>query len=85
MIPNIPAIVDLIENSFQGNKAAFAQEIGVNRSQVSMIIHQEGKGAGAFFFGGLMAYCDRTGLNFRDYIFLPENVNKLTVTNQREE
>ena len=78
MNPNIQAIKSLIDNKFNGNKTAFAEEIGVNRSQISMIINQEGKGAGSIFYGGLFAYCDREGLNFREYIFLPESVNKLT-------
>jgi hypothetical protein len=76
--PNIQAIRSLISNKFDGNKTAFADAIGVNRSQVSLIINQEGKGAGSVFYGALIAYCEREGLNFRDYIFLPENVTKLT-------
>lgn len=78
MNPNTLAIKSLIDCKFKGNKTAFADEIGINRSQISMIINQEGKGAGSVFYGALLAYCDREGLNFRDYIFLPENVNKLT-------
>lgn len=71
LTPNIPAISGLINNDFEGNKAAFAQAIGVNRSQVSQIINKKGKGAGANFFGGLLAYCEKNCLNFKDYIFLP--------------
>lgn len=78
MLPNVIAIDQLITTRFAGNKAAFAEAIGVNRSQVSLIINQDGRGAGSNFFGGLMSFCDREGLNFRDYIFLPEDVNKLT-------
>ena len=77
MTPNIASINELINTRFDGNKAAFAKAIGVSRAQVSMLIH-EGKGAGAAFLGGLIAYCEQEGLDFKDYIFLPNSVNKLT-------
>lgn len=80
MVPNIESINQLINNRFGGNKAAFAKAIGVTRPQVSMILNG-GKGAGAAFFGGLIAYCEKEGLDFKDYIFLPDNVNKLTAEN----
>ncbi len=68
--PNVAAINELIAEDFQGNKSAFADALGVNRSQISVLINNGGKGAGARFWGGLIKLCDRTGRDFRKYIFL---------------
>lgn len=76
MKANVKEIENLIKENFNGNKSAFAKIIGVDRTQVSKIIHT-GTGAGAQFFGGLMAYCKNTNLDFCKYIFLPNNVNKI--------
>jgi hypothetical protein len=70
MKPNIDAIQNLVNNKFEGNKTAFGAAIGVDRAQISKLL-KDGTGAGALFFGCLMAYCEREGLNFKDYIFLP--------------
>ena len=74
MIPNIGELQKLVDEKFEGNKSAFAQAIGIERSQVSRIL-KDGTGAGAMFFGGLMNYCEAVNLNFHQYIFLPKNVN----------
>lgn len=76
MTPNVNKIQKLVNEKFHGNKAAFANAIGVERSQVSHIINS-GKGAGAQFFGGLFNYCENNNLVFRDYIFLPNDVKKI--------
>jgi hypothetical protein len=76
MKPNIIKIEELLEKHFDGNKAAFAKAIGVERSQISALVNHGGR-VGAKFYGGLIAYCDNHGLNFRDYIFLPRYVKIL--------
>lgn len=67
--PNITAIEKLIDNKFNGNKAEFARVIGVERSQISKIINH-GLGGGSLFFGGLLSYCEKEGLNFKEFIVL---------------
>jgi len=74
--PNIEEITKIVEKKFSGNKSLFAKAIGVERSQISRIL-KDGTGAGAQFFGGLMSWCEREGENFRNLIFLPNNVNKI--------
>lgn len=69
MKPNIIAIEKLISDQFNGNKAEFARAVGVERSQVSKIVNH-GTGGGSRFFGGLIVYCSKSGLNFMDYIFV---------------
>jgi hypothetical protein len=78
MRPNVEAIQSLIDSRFSGNKAAFAEELSINRSQVSLVLNNDGKGAGALFLGSLMAYCEREKMDFHEFIFLPDSVNKLT-------
>lgn len=73
MRPNTKELQSLVNTNFNGSKAAFATAIGMDRGQVSKII-KDGTCAGAQFFGGLMAYCEREKLNFKRYIFLPEHV-----------
>lgn len=76
MKPNIEKLNELVNEKFDGNKSLFAKVLGVERSQVSMLLNH-GNSVGAKFYGALLAYCEKEGLNFRDYIFLPENVKKI--------
>lgn len=76
MKPNIAEIQKLVNERFCGNKAAFSNVIGVDRAQVSKIL-KSGTGAGARFFGGLLAYCEKEKLNFKSFIFLPQIVKKV--------
>jgi hypothetical protein len=68
MQPNIEKIKKLVGEKFNGNKSAFAREIGVDRAQISKIL-KSGNCAGAQFFGGLIMYCEKENLEFKDYIF----------------
>lgn len=69
MKPNVNQIQKLIDEKFEGNKSAFAETIGVERSQISHMLNH-GNCVGAKFFGGLYLYCEKNSLNFKDYIFL---------------
>lgn len=77
--PNISELKRLVTDRFAGNKAAFAKELGVDRGQISKIINDDG-GSGALFFGGLLAFCERERLHFKDYIIMPKNVNIINTT-----
>ncbi len=72
--PNLPELKRLVTDRFYGNKSAFAKALGVDRGQVSKILNDDG-GSGALFFGGLLAFCERERLHFKDYIIMPKNVN----------
>lgn len=74
MRPNTKALKKLIDEKFNGNKAAFAREIGVERAQVSKIVRY-GTYAGAKFYGALIAYCERNGLDYRDYIIIKQDTS----------
>jgi hypothetical protein len=74
--PNIPELQKLVDDSFNGNKSDFANAIGVNRGQVSKVL-RDGSCAGSLFFGGLMLFCDKSGLDFKKFIIFPGDVNKI--------
>jgi len=67
--PNINNIQKLIDEKFNGNQLGFARTIGVDRTQVSMLLNH-GDRVGAKFYGGLIALCEQEGLNYRNYINL---------------
>ena len=75
MKPNISNIQKLINEKFNGNKSYFAKTIGVDRTQISMLLNH-GDGVGSKFYGGLLALCEQEGLNYKEYIVLPKNVKK---------
>lgn len=77
MKPNLNTIKKLVEEKFSGNKSLFSKAIGVERSHISHIL-SSGNGAGAQFFGGLLEFCEKENLNFKEYIFLPSDVKKMT-------
>jgi hypothetical protein len=72
--PNLPELKRLVTERFYGNRSAFARALGVDRGQISKILNDDG-GSGALFFGGLLAFCEREHLFFKDYIIMPKNVN----------
>jgi hypothetical protein len=72
---NTKELNKLIDNNFDGNIAKFARNIGLNRSTTFKAIHN--KSAGSKFAGHLIAFCDKNQLDFREYIFLPNNVKKI--------
>jgi hypothetical protein len=69
MVPNVVELRKLVDNNFRGNQTAFGKAIGIDRAQVSKIL-KDGTNAGALFFGALLAYCEKEGLDFRQYILL---------------
>jgi hypothetical protein len=74
--PNINELKRLVDESFNGNKSAFANAIGVDRGQVSKVL-KDGSCAGSLFFGGLMSFCERENLDFNRYIIFPNDVKKV--------
>lgn len=75
MEPNVKNIKNLINEKFNGNKAAFSKVIGVERSQISNLLNY-GNCCGAKFYGGLMVYCEENNLDFKNYVFLPSASKK---------
>lgn len=76
MQANVKNIERLVQKNFNGNRAQFAKALGVERSQVSMLLNH-GNAVGAKFYGALIYYCEANNLNFKDYIVLPESVKRL--------
>ena len=72
---NVEKVNDLIEKDFGGNKRKFANEIGVSRSYISMITNYDTP-AGKKVIDGVISYCQKNGLDYRKYIFLPPASNQ---------
>lgn len=75
---NIKALEILLKEKFNGNQSLFAEKTGLERTHVNKVFKNKGKGAGAIFCGAIIKYCEENNLNYKDYIFLTNNVNKFT-------
>lgn len=78
---NIEKVKELIENKFNNNQTLFAQTLGIERTHVNKVLRNNGKGAGALFCGALIKYCNENNIDYEEYIFLDNNVNKFTNEN----
>lgn len=83
MKPNINNIRKLINEKFNGNQSDFARTIGVDRTQICMLLNH-GDRVGAKFYGGLLALCEQEGLDYKKYIILPQNVKKINRIQSKE-
>lgn len=73
---NIVALKKLILEKFRNNQSWFADEIGVNVSFLNEIINGR-KGADSNkLCTAIILFCENNNLNFRDYIFLDNSVQK---------
>lgn len=68
---NIEAINKLIDSQYRGNTTWFADEIGVNRSYLTMILNGKQRDDSSKVIKHLVTYCEKKHLNYRNYIFLP--------------
>lgn len=73
---NIVALKKLILERFRNNQSWFADEIGVNVSFLNEILNGR-KGADSNKLCiAIILFCENNNLNFRDYIFLDNSVQK---------
>lgn len=77
---NVEEVINLIKDKFNNNQTLFAQTLGIERTHVNKVLRNNGRGAGALFCGALIKYCNENGMNYENYIFLDDNVNKFTHT-----
>lgn len=61
---------ELMLEKANGNYHELARLLGVNVAQLYRILNKDGQ-AGPKFLGKLMAFCQKEGLDFERYIFLP--------------
>lgn len=67
---NVEAIIELLQNRFEGNQAKMARVLGFSRYQLNTILNNNGKCAGKKIIGSIIKYCDTNELDFHKYIFL---------------
>lgn len=61
----------LMDEKAEGNYHEFARQLDLDVAHVHRVLNANSK-AGAKFFGKLMRYCQKNGLDFQHYIFLEE-------------
>lgn len=64
--------LEIFEKRFKGNYNQCAKALGVETPQLHRFLKLENSQAGALLLGGLYSFCEKNGLSFRDYIFLPK-------------
>lgn len=67
---NMGAFNTLLKTVFNNNQAEMGRKLGVNKTQINTILHNNGKRAGKKVIAGLMKFCKENNLDFMDYIFL---------------
>lgn len=75
---NIEKLKMLLKEKFYNNKSLMAKVLGIETSHVIKVFKNNGKGAGAKFCGAVINYCNENNLDYKEYIFLTNNVNKFT-------
>ncbi len=75
---NIDKLEMLLKEKFWGNKSLLARTLELDVSHVNRVFNNNGKGAGAKFCGAIIKYCESNNLNYKEYIFFNNNVNKIT-------
>lgn len=66
---NIEAVNELIRSKFRNNKSWFAEEIGVARSYLSLVLKRKKNNTSKKIIDGIIKYCKRYGLDYNEYIF----------------
>lgn len=65
---DIEAISQLIKEKFRNNKTAFAEEIGVNRAYLNLVLNKKAISHSPKICDGVIKYCKRNKLNYNKYI-----------------
>lgn len=65
---NIEKVKLLIKERFRNNKTWFAEEIGVNRSYLNQIICGKKTASSPKTIKGVISYCKKNNLNYKEYI-----------------
>lgn len=68
---NIDKVKELIFKNFRNNKSFFADEIGVDRAYLSTILNGNGKEDSPKVCNGIINYCKKNNIDYKQYIFLP--------------
>lgn len=78
MYLNKEKISQLMNEKCDGNYNAFSRELGVNVAHLYRFLNTAESEAGPKLLGAVAKYCERRGLDYREYIFLDK---PLTVCN----
>ncbi len=64
---------EIFKEEFGGKLTRCATAMGLTVQHLDKVVKSQGKeGVGSLFLGKLKRYCDDSGRNFDEFIFLPE-------------
>lgn len=69
MTINIEKVNELISQKFRNNKSFFADEIGVDRSYLSVILNGNGNENSPKVCNAIIHFCKKNKLDYKKYIF----------------
>lgn len=64
----IEMILQLIKENFRNNKTAFAEEIGVDRGYLNLVLNRKAISHSPKICNGVIKYCKRNNLDYNNYI-----------------
>lgn len=82
MYLNKTKLFELMNEKCEGNYNAFARELGVNVAHLHRFLNTAGSEAGPKLLGAVARYCEKLGLDYRQYIFLEK---PLTACNENDQ
>lgn len=74
MKANVENLRKLLDERFSGRYVNMARALELDDSHLHTFFTR-GTGGGKKLFGAIMAYCLQNGLNYQDYIILPDPAN----------
>ena len=67
---NIEKVKEFIANNYRNNQSFFADEIGVDRHYLNMLLNGKGNETSPKVCNAIIKFCEKKGYNYKDYIFL---------------
>lgn len=67
---NVRKTKQLLKENYNNNISEMARDLNIERSHLSKVIKNGGKGAGGILCGAIIKYCDTNKIDFHEYIFL---------------
>lgn len=67
---NILNLSNHIREKYRGNQSFFAEEAEIDRSYLNLLINGKIDSSSPTICNGIIKYCEKNNLNYKDYIFL---------------
>lgn len=67
---NILNLSKFIKKKYRGNQSFFAKEAEIDRSYFNLLMNGKIDNSSPKICNGIIRYCEKNNLNYKDYIFL---------------